>query len=506
MLVDTGLGLISELRAKLDWAVLVQIVPITIVAYNLLWFIYTSFFSSLRKIPGPFLARISRVWEIKKAATGNIHEIMMDLHRCHGPIVRIGPNRYDFDTMEALKIIYRIGNALPKADYYIPFGMPSSPNLFDVQDPARHSAMKKQVASLYTMTALLSYEAGVDGQTVIMKEQLQKFCDQKQVIDLPQFLQYYAFDVIGVITVGQSMGMMESNSDTNGACGALDAMWHYSSMMAFIPHMHAWWLRLSSLLPIEVPIKGLTEYVERRIIQYRLKATEFGDEAALKGENNFLAKMILMERQGTVTATETQQAVSLNIGAGSDTTANALSSILYYLYTNPRTLHRLREELDTHVKEDPIRFQQSQSMPYLQAVIKEALRLHPGVGTQLTRVVPKGGLVIEGQFFPEGTEVGVNGWALYNNKAIFGDDASVFRPERWLETKESLNIGGSFAFGAGSRSCIGKNISILEMSKAIPQIVRNFDIEINHGDMTWKNECWWFVKPEYKAMIKPRAV
>ncbi|EXA29866.1 pisatin demethylase [Fusarium oxysporum f. sp. pisi HDV247] len=429
----------------------------------------------------------------------------MDLHKCHGPIVRIGPNRYDFDTMEAAKIIYRIGSTLPKADYYIPFGLPSFPNLFDVQDSARHSAIKKQFAPLYTMTALLSYEQGVDGQTVILKEELQRFSDQKQVIDLPQFLQYYAFDVIGVITVGKSMGMMESNSDTNGACGALDAMWHYSSMMAYIPHMHAWWLWLSSLLPIEVPIKGLTEYVERQIMQYRLRAAEFGDNATLKGENNFLAKLLLMEKEGKVTSVETQQAIGLNIGAGSDTTANALSSILYYLYTNPRTLQCLREELDRYVKVDPLSFQKSQSMSYLQAVIKEALRLHPGVGTQLTRVVPKGGLVIEGQFFPEGTEVGVNGWALYHKKAIFGVDASEFRPERWLETGENLNIGGSFAFGAGSRSCIGKNISILEMSKAIPQIVRNFDIEINQGEMTWKNECWWFVKPEYKARIKPRA-
>lgn len=104
--------------------------------------------------------------------------------------------------MEAAKTIYRIGNALSKADYYIPFGLPSFPNLFDAQDSARHSAMKKKVASLYTMTALLSYEQGVDGQTVILKEELQRFSDQKQVIDLPQFLQYYAFDVIGVITVG----------------------------------------------------------------------------------------------------------------------------------------------------------------------------------------------------------------------------------------------------------------------------------------------------------------
>jgi hypothetical protein len=44
------------------------------------------------------------------------------------------------------------------------------------------------------------------------------------------------------------------------------------------------------------------------------------------------------------------------------------------------------------------------------------------------------------------------------------------------------------------------------MSKAIPQIIRNFDIEINNGDTEWKNECWWFVKPEYKAVVKPITV
>ncbi|KIL86254.1 pisatin demethylase [Fusarium avenaceum] len=500
MLVDTALGHIGVFQDNLNGAAFLQFVLVAVVAYNLLWFIYTSLISSLRKIPGPFLARISRVWEMKEAATGNLHETIMHLHQLHGP------SRYDFDTEEATKTIYRIGNALHKADYYIPFGLPSFPNLFDMQDPSRHAGMKKKVASLYTMTALLSYEEGVDRQTAILREKMQIFCDEKQVIDLPQLLQYYAFDVVGVITVGKSMGMMESNSDTNGACEALDSMWHYSSMVAYIPHMHAWWLRLSSLLPIEVPIQGLTEYVEQRIAQYKVKAASIGDDAALKGENNFLAKLLVMEKQGKVTSAETQQAIGLNIGAGSDTTANALSSILYFLYTNPHTLSRLRGELDTHVKVNPISFEQSQSMPYLQAVIKEALRLHPGVGTQLTRVVPKGGLVIEGHFFPEGTEVGVNGWALYHNKAIFGDDASEFRPERWLEAGKNVNIGGSFAFGAGSRSCIGKNISILEMSKAIPQIVQNFDIEINSGDMEWKNECWWFVKPEYKAVVKPRAV
>lgn len=104
--------------------------------------------------------------------------------------------------MEAAKIIYRISSTLPKADYYIPSGLPLFPNLFDVQDSSRYLSIKKQFAPLYTMTALLSYEQGVDGQAAILKEELQRFSDQKQVIDLPQFLQYYVFDAIGVINVG----------------------------------------------------------------------------------------------------------------------------------------------------------------------------------------------------------------------------------------------------------------------------------------------------------------
>ncbi|KUJ13354.1 cytochrome P450 [Mollisia scopiformis] len=142
---------------------------------------------------------------------------------------------------------------------------------------------------------------------------------------------------------------------------------------------------------------------------------------------------------------------------------------------------------------NPVTFAETQQMPYLQAVIKEALRMHPATGLPLGRVVPPGGKLIAGYAFPEGTIVGINSWVAHANPKVFGEDATVFRPERWLESKEKSVMLDKyfFSFGMGSRTCIGKNISLLEMSKLVPQLIRNFDNSLEEPDQAWKttNGC-----------------
>lgn len=81
-------------------------------------------------------------------------------------------------------------------------------------------------------------------------------------------------------------------------------------------------------------------------------------------------------------------------------------------------------------------FKDSQEMPYLQAVLKEALRLHPATGLPLWRVVPEGGVQIGDHWLPPGSNVGVNTWVAHYDKNVFGEDAATFRPERWLDAKE----------------------------------------------------------------------
>lgn len=197
-------------------------------------------------------------------------------------------------------------------------------------------------------------------------------------------------------------------------------------------------------------------------------------------------------------------ACTQNIFAGSDTTSITLTATLFSIIKRPDVLRTLRAELDQAAQNgelsDPPLFSETQKLTYLQAVLKESLRLHPAVGFPLWREVPSGGATISGKYFPAGTNVGMNPWVAHRNRHVWGVDAEDFRPERWIKSSED-RLRGMHAmfmpFGLGSRTCIGKNISLLEVSKLIPQILRKFDLDIVRGvgqDGELTSRCAWFVK------------
>jgi cytochrome P450 len=167
------------------------------------------------------------------------------------------------------------------------------------------------------------------------------------------------------------------------------------------------------------------------------------------------------------------------------------------------------------------------------ACIKEALRLHPAVAMPLERIVPPTGAQLgdSSHFLPGGTIVGMNPYVVNRDKGIFGLDAEVFRPERWLErpsvpsadgdarngedaseeyadegnTKETLLRMDKtlLTFGAGSRYCIGKNISLLEMAKFVPQVLRRFELRWagGKGKEEWEVETFWFAKQKGMGVV-----
>lgn len=158
--------------------------------------------------------------------------------------------------------------------------------------------------------------------------------------------------------------------------------------------------------------------------------------------------------------------LSTNVFAGSDTTSIALRAIVYFLCRNPRCMQRLVEEIDKADSEKelhtPISYREASELPYLTAVLKESMRLHPSVGLLMERHVPAQGVEIDGHFLKAGTIVGINPWVTNHNEQVFPNPHE-FRPERWLEASETqvrvMDSLWELNFGGGARKCIGRNIS-----------------------------------------------
>ena len=121
--------------------------------------------------------------------------------------------------------------------------------------------------------------------------------------------------------------------------------------------------------------------------------------------------------------------------AGSDTTATILRTGFVSVITNPQIYARLQSEcLSADVPlSSIISNARTLQLPYLQACIKEALRVLPAIGRPLPRIVPPPGKTFAGETFPAGVIVGIPAWTVHRDKKVWGEDADVYRPERWLE-------------------------------------------------------------------------
>jgi cytochrome P450 len=121
-----------------------------------------------------------------------------------------------------------------------------------------------------------------------------------------------------------------------------------------------------------------------------------------------------------------------------------------------------------------IKYSEAQKLPYLGACIWERLRLYPPLFSLKSKIAPSGGEAVKGTFFLEGTEVAICDDAICRRKDIFGEDANIFRPERWLEADAEKHRRYyqmvDTIFGSGRFLCLGKHIAMMELHKAIPEV------------------------------------
>ncbi|PLB53995.1 pisatin demethylase [Aspergillus steynii IBT 23096] len=460
----------------------------------------------LWSIRGPFFARWTRLWELIEPGVPVFS--WPAINHLHGSIVRIAPCTYSIADPSVIRPVYGAGSSFTKAPFYYAFGNPDPPvsDLLADLDNKRHAIKRRKVASLYSISALVNYETAIDTVTEQLCQRLNQFATSGHAFDFVSWMQFYAFDVIGEITVGETFGFIQAGSDFNGILRAIHDSMVYGSRIGIIPELHPILAKITQELRIPIPFDLVGKYL-RKHIDTRKTA---GDTSPSPSATDFLSLLLAQQAQGKLNNTDVLNSLGANIAAGSDTTAISLSSFLDYTLRSPETFRRLRDEVDAAMAGkapgEPISYTEAQEMVFMQACIKEALRLHPVTGYPLLRVVPEGGAVLAGQYFPGGTQVGINPWVLHRNEDIFGSDPASFRPERWLGAKGQVTVMSNhlLTFGSGARTCIGKNISLLEMSKLIPQIIRRFDVQLEHPETEWRTSTSWFVKQEFACSVRQR--
>ncbi|KAL1967106.1 hypothetical protein VTN77DRAFT_3630 [Rasamsonia byssochlamydoides] len=483
----------------------------------------------IHHLPGPRLAAYTDLWRLWVVWRRRPEQVHIALHEKYGSLVRLGPKAVSISDPEAIKTIYALNSGFVKSDFYpvqqsIAKGRPL-PSLFNTTDEKYHAKLRRAVANAYTMSTLVQFEPLVDSTTRAFLDQLTRRyadCDDDSgICDFGTWLQYYAFDVIGELTFSKRLGFVDRGVDVDSIIANVEWALGYFSVVGQIPILDRvflknpirLWLTKIGLLNATSPVVVFT----RKRMADRADALKEKHDESRAARRDFLSRFIESHHKDPefITPERVLSLAASNVFAGSDTTAISLRAIFYFLLRNPSKQQKLMdefrrmEEAGVFHPDDPlVKWNDVRDLPYLSAVIKEALRCHPAVGLPLERIVPAAGVTVAGQFLPGGTNVGCSAWTVHRDKNIFGPDPDVFRPERWIEAsgaKQSEMNGYLFAFGAGARTCSGKNISLLEMHKLVPAVLRSFEISFAYPEREWKLHNAWFVKQsEFYVRFKSR--
>lgn len=408
----------------------------------------------LRNIPGPFLASFSNFDRIWSCAKGDQMDYHLSLHKKYGPLVRVGPNHVSVSDGSAIQQLYSIGSKFTKSDFYSMFDIKTpagvAPTTFSVRDEAAHKAKKRPVANAFSMSTMRELEPMNDACSEIFVGKLRGMADGRD-IDLGKWLHWYAFDVISSITFSNRLGFMEEEKDVGNIIEAIEGRLVYNSIVGQAPWLHkhlfgnpvvAW---LANLIPAVAVLNSSKFIVSFAAKQLQQRYQDKDKDSNLTDDSQQLPDMLdrfKRFKDGSQVMSDSElltHAVS-NIFAGADTTAASLRAIFYYLCLTPSAHVKLLAELDEADRNgrlsDPVTFAEAQDLKYFQAVVKEALRMHPAVGLLLERVVPRGGAEVGATWLAGGTVVGINPWVAARDREVYGEDSEIFKPERWLTASE----------------------------------------------------------------------
>ncbi|KAF6824305.1 pisatin demethylase [Colletotrichum musicola] len=460
------------------------------------------FFVKLRHIPGPWWAHITHLPHSKHIIGPSCHEWYGEISEKYGPIARLAPGMLITSDPEVWTHVNKHPGYKRSSWFYNAMRLEyRRDNVFSETDNEKHEQRRKQMAPGYSGRENLALESSIDqslGQLISLIRT--KYLSGGRVVpmDLAKKAQYFTLDVISGVGLGKTFGMLKSDSDVDAY---LQSTEEGIMINAFAIGAGMSWLSQAPVIgrficPSEQ--KNATSGFGK-MIQTCFRYVDERTAMDTDKRSDMLASFI---RHG-LTGDQLRSEALEQIIAGSDTTAGAIRGMLLLIMTNPRVYVKLQREIDDAVRngiapaegEGIISLEQARKLPYLQAVIRESIRLRPSVASLFPRDVPAGGdtVTIKGEsvFLPGGTEIGYSAYGLHRSEETYGADAKAFRPERWFEEDAdklaNMKTVNDLAFGHGRWMCLGKPVAQMELNKIIFELLRNFEMALINPERPWNS-------------------
>ncbi|MCJ1393165.1 hypothetical protein MMC18_006037 [Xylographa bjoerkii] len=482
-------------------------------AYILVYTVYNLFFHPLARFKGPLLWRAFRLPFIATMINGRLPHRVKELHEQYGEVVRVGPDELSFTNPAVWRDVYP-KNFVRAPQYKDKVPGKDADSLISASE-ADHARFRKILAPAFSEKATSLQEPYVKlyvdklisklhGEMGMEKGQ-QASTRETGVVDLMKWFNYAAFDIIGELSWGSSFGCL----DEMRLHSWIQVISQFK--IAIITCSFKFYYPLSEILTFITPKAALAPLMQ----MWKTTEEKVQERMSMETTRPDLISHILTSNASSgedAVAPMSREEIEVNamaiMAAGSESITTILTGVVNHLLREPSKLQRLVQEVRSSFEtEEDITGTSTKGLAYLDAVLREGMRMCPTIPDGMRRAVPEGGASVAGHFLPAGTVVSIPPWATYQSASNFSSPTR-FAPERWL----AKSVAGAARDGAadeyardrkdafkpfslGPHNCLGQNLAHLELRLILARMLWNFDMQVPEGTGLPEWGCqdiYWF--------------
>ncbi|KXN65031.1 cytochrome P450 [Conidiobolus coronatus NRRL 28638] len=387
------------------------------------------------------------------------------MHKENGKVFLFVPNAVLVSDINAFKLLNSY--QLKKSLLYKAFDI-NNPTIFSTREKEYHSKRKRLLSPAFSAKQVGLMESLIlEMGTLNLVEHLDSQLNGEIInirVNIYELFYRSTLDVISHLVFGESLHCIENPEEFK----------HYMKIISNIQKMFSLYPLFPILKRLERPTKPFERIVEENMRKRRENKSSHSDILQSMMDTQDEDSGIKLRDDEII-----DEAMTLLV-AGFDTTSNSLIFTIYEVLKNPTIYNKLVAEIlkefpnpDAKITVEDCR----KRLPLLEATILESFRFRPVAFGPITRIVPAGGVTIDGHFIPEGTLIALNSYAINYSEEHF-PHASEFNIDKWLSPERETYKSKLYTFSSGPRSCIGRELAWMEMFLVLSHLLHRFELEL----------------------------